>query len=808
MKLNIFCNVSTRKPEATSSGQSLTLPEFTAGDRVKIAVRFLEQIEGSRVERGLRIRNARLTLGVVDAPPISGQFSLKIGSGASTSANTTPLLSHTISAQALDASVTALSSINGSPKAPVSVTFDGGTYSIRFADGSAPGISVVTNTLAPTSFARIRSRETNGATEYDMRLTQAPLAQAPVFTRELPQPPTIATVQDGGTDPSGVTVWPDIQRLTLPALFRGTFILRFGLYQKSPILSADLDAERLKEALEVLFAANEYTPDVRDEGDGRFLIVFNDENSIGLDIAPMTVEVFTAPEGDVTFDLDLNTGEVFDAVRAISPRKDCVLELEADIVDDDESPSDPEAVARTVTLLQAPVVLRRELRWDGLEASATVDWLRPPEPRDYIPFTTDQILTGNLQAYSDAIGDGAATSFVVSHNLGSELCMVLVRENVAGGEVLTPDLYTVEIDSEDQVTITFPSAPALDAYVLNVVAVGADSVFQNHTHTIGQITNLQTILDDLGSRVEDLEDIIVPGVAVAPTETSAPGLVTVIPEVAEVIAWRGTEEEMAAVFTDNGVDATKLPARRAPVMLPAVHDGTLTDPMPDPLPAPAAGTVWVADARTLIPGGSGMRSSYVENDGHVASDGRMLYVATRDGVTNSYYPAAFERTLFAMAINADMLAVKRTLEILWGVQAQLVHATCQAQWVMSLQVGTFSAEVEPATLGLNLEAVTWAAPVFSQAIVLSRLAQSHFFGVRISRSASEILLDQQKYGNWTPNNDAAPASANFAIRARLDRFDTENRSDPRGYVAWKLVGSIETDEEGKQKTKPAQARIY
>jgi hypothetical protein len=108
MKLNIFCNVSTRKAEASSSGQSLTFPEFTAGDRIKMGVRFTEVVDGARAERSLHVRAARLTLGIVDAAPTSGQWQMKVGGGASTSANTTPLLSHAISPSALQATLAAL----------------------------------------------------------------------------------------------------------------------------------------------------------------------------------------------------------------------------------------------------------------------------------------------------------------------------------------------------------------------------------------------------------------------------------------------------------------------------------------------------------------------------------------------------------------------------------------------------------------------------------------------------------------------------------------------------------------------------
>jgi hypothetical protein len=804
MKLNIFVNTTLRRPEATANGQTFTFPEFTAGDTIKVSTRFTELIDGTRTERDLGIRSARMSLGVVDAAPTGGQWSLKVGAGASTSANTTPLMSHGISEHALAASLEALTVVTGSIS-PVTVTRSGGTFLIRFgATGEAPGLTVQANTLTPVSFARIRARATSGITDYELRLMQAPIATSAIpYERELPPSPTIATVQDGGTDPSGVTLWPDIQRLTIPTLFRGTFILRYGEFQRSTIIDADTTADDLSSAIDGLMAAQGYTPEVQDAGDRQFLIVFNDEASLGLDVSQLTVQVFSAPLGDPTFTLDLDTREAFDALREANPRRDCVLELEADLVPDGEDPEDLDIEAQTVTLFQVPVILRRELQWDGLSASATVEWQHPPAPRDYVPFTLDQVLTGQQQAFSAVIGDGTDTEFTLAHNLDSDLAQIVVRENSTPGRLLRPDEYAVTIEDSDSITVSFDTAPTADQYAVYAIAIGPESVFQSHTHTIRQIINLQDIIDDLGERIETLEAIL-PSTGPGATASSSTGLDTVIPEIREVLHYKGDAD--AAWSDETGLIISALPAR-APYMLPAVHDGTLTDPLPDPLPAAAAGTVWVADGRTLIPGGGGVRGLYAEDNGHVASDGRLLYVASRDGTTNSYYPQAFERTLYAMAINDKMLAVNRTLQILFGVQAQLAHHSCKAQWVLSVQLGAFSAETSPATLGLNLDAVTWATPVFQQAIVLSRLAQSHFFGIRIKRLADSFTLDQQLYGVWGGNNAAAPASANFAIRARLDRFDTENKTDPRGWVAYRLIGSIETDDDGKQKTLPAKATI-
>jgi len=536
MKLNIFSNITARRVEATANGQSFTFPDFIAGDAVTISTRFSEIVDGVRTERDLGIRSARMSLGVVDAAPNEGQWSLKVGAGASTSDNTTPLMSAAISPMALAATLEALTVVTGS-LSPVTVTHTGGTSLVTFgAAGEAPGLSVQANTLSPVSFARIRARETAGSTSYELRLMQAPLATSAIpYQRELPPPPAITSVQDGGADPSGTTLWPEIQRLTIPTLFRGTFVIRYGELQKSGILDSDSTASDIAEAIRLLLAAQGYVPEVRDSGDRQFLIVFNDEESLGADIALLTVQVFDAPLGDPTFSLDLDTREVFDSLRETNPRKDCVLELEADIVPDGEDPDDEEVTAHTITLWQTPVTLRRELQWNGLAAASTIDWQRPPAPRDYVPFSTTQVLTGQQQAFSAVIGDGEATEFTLDHNLSSELAQIIVRENSTPGRILRHDEYTATIEDSDSLTITFDEAPAEDAIAVAVVAIGPESVFQSHTHSIGQITNLQDILDGLGDRVTLLEALLPrPGVAGA-SVSGSPAKFT-LPDFGEVLA--------------------------------------------------------------------------------------------------------------------------------------------------------------------------------------------------------------------------------------------------------------------------------
>lgn len=790
MKLMIYANLTARKPEATATGASLTWPEFTAGDKVRIGVRFLEMIENTRVERLLPLKSAKLSLGLVDAAPTAGTWRIKIGAGASTPANTTPPLPVNIFPSALASSLNALDVVTGA-LSPVTVEQIGASWVLRFGAGEDVAVSVTDNKLEPEAFARVRKSDTAGKWETEIRLMQAPLASTATFTREVPEPPKVTTLQEGNTDPSETYFTPEIQKITIPALFRGTWQLRYGLDAKSRIFGLDESAEDMQDAINDMFAPAGWKVSVVSPASGEYMVVFDGKECLGLDVDEMEATVFDAPEGDVIFDLNLNTREVFRSLASSPLRQDCVLELEAVIANDGEDPAEPESPDSQVTLFQSPVKLRAELQWDALAASASVDWLRPPTRKSYIPFTPDQILTGQQQGFQTVIGDGEETEFAIDHNLSSQLCQIIVRENADGGRLLKPDEYDVVFDSEDSLTITFPSAPATNEFAILCVAIGPESVFQDHTHTIAQVVGLQGVLGNLTSRVTDLEAIL-PSTGPGATTAQPSGIKILLPETKRVLFFKGDAKE---IFDEKtGIKADKL--GRAPVMFPAIHLATPTNYASGPLPASAAGTVWQNTTGAAIPMGRGVYGGAVPNNGYFGSDGRALYAVQKSGSTKSYFPTGFDIELWRIFVNDKMLRLNRTLDVQFAIALQLANATSNAQWQIVIEHGTAPSESTPSPTNTNLENVVWtAAPLLSQRLILTGNRQTHSIGARIKRSlvtmVDTITADTMLYGVWEGANDLAPATPNFALRARLIHFDTENalQADARGWIACELLGA-------------------
>ena len=118
--------------------------------------------------------------------------------------------------------------------------------------------------------------------------------------------------------------------------------------------------------------------------------------------------------------------------------------------------ADPAVPGRIITLFQQAVKVVREQIFEELALVQSIDWLRPPQPRDYIPFTPDQIIFG-VQHYVCVFDDGELRSYSFPHNLGTEAFHLTVRRNIGDGRLLVLGSdYTVKIPSANEVVLDFP----------------------------------------------------------------------------------------------------------------------------------------------------------------------------------------------------------------------------------------------------------------------------------------------------------------------------------------------------------------
>lgn len=746
MKALLYYDIATK---ALTDGTSAWTPQAaTFGESLEISLRFNQTLAGAQSQIYPTVSYVKAGIGNVDARPASGKWQLKIGDAPQSAANTTAALDYNAGALELQNAINALTAITIQFGQAVVKTL-AGSYLIQFGSGASNvSLALVESQLHPPCYGQVNSWQVAGAWMSELRLCQAPAAYTDSTERVLPDAPFITLIQDGGSD-AGFT-WNEIQQLTMPPAFIGSYQFKFkGV--RSAVLSKSDDADAIATALAVY--GNTIT--VTNPRPTIARIEFGGVDFAGIDQPLLEVDVVDAPEGDLTFNLELDEPALAAMLRT-SEEVTLPLEIEIGITDANVNGG------IRVEKIRTEVTIQRGVIYAMLAAAAGIDWLRPMA-KDYIPFTPDQIIIGQ-QFYACALGNGAAREFTVDHNLNTDaIAAVLLRENAADGRILIQGVdYTVVYGGANSLTVNWlgETAPASTALALVITAAGPIAAFQAHTHTIAQIVGLDTVLEQVDARLTALEAYI-PNATI--TSSSAGGTLSItIPTAANVL-----------FYNPSKLDLTALPVR-APYLLPAVHTADVAA-LPSPLPDPASNTVWSASSRQLIPGSGGrIPASYVDAGGFVASDGRILYPASQADGTLSYYPAPFEQTLFEFPINDLQLLAGRTLTVEFGLALQLLLANCEAQWVLLLEYGTPADQTDPSPEGLNLQTINWATtPILRQRLYVTPLLVTGSFGCQIIRSATAITANQMRYGAYSVA-DSAPPTANFVLRARLAEFDTKN----------------------------------
>lgn len=780
MRQLLFANLTSRRLSPTASSGVFSFPALVAGEKLALSLRFSAVTGGNEsVEIFPKIRAARASIGLIDQRPIRGAFSLKLGNGATAEGvNTTaPLPFNATAAQVK----TALNALSGGPQ-DFDVTADNNSWLIRRVGGQEADLSVVRNSLYPTTFGRVFSYPVDGEYVHDLRLIQAPLASTASFERVLPQAPTITTVQDGGADPSNTFFYPEIQKLTIPTTFRGSYQLRLDEYYRTEILDRTDGAAQIRDAVNAMLA--QIGPDrsatVSNPTRGEALITFGGEAYLGEDLEEMEVVVTSSPPGDVTIELDLNTAEVFAALRALPAVVNVPFEIELDVLDDSATGDDDQAASFRTVKLTSQVTIRRPVFYPGVETEQNVDWLRNPSPRDYVPFTPSQIITG-VQSYTAAFGNGTDTTYSFPHNLGTSSLHLTVRQNGGGNLRIADNTYTAAFPSNNEAVLTFGTAVANNSLAVTITTAGPASAFQTHTHTIGQIVGLSTLIEGLGSRLDDVEQAL--GIIGAgATEASTLSSTLSLPPLADIYPigkMRGSKDNQRFA---------------APPLPRAVYFGTAALNLGTATELPEANTesgkvYALPDSEVYMPARSPRRGRLISSADapYVMSDGYEWYPAEpKITGSNIYYPVEMNRTLWELAITPEMLAPGRKLKVNWSVLMAMLAERPELRGVYTLRVrkGTMTGEINFGT-ATNVESVVWDSaagleePLFSQRLSLTRSAVVHPFDLEISRSSLGVLSAKRTaYGKSA--SAPAPQNTQFILRAELTRFDLENYTNTMG----------------------------
>lgn len=234
-------------------------------------------------------------------------------------------------------------------------------------------------------------------------------------------------------------------------------------------------------------------------------------------------------------------------------------------------------------------------------------------------------------------------------------------------------------------------------------------------------------------------------------------------------------------------------------LLPAVHDATVVDwtsstTFPDPVVN--ANNVWknATSGPITLPAQNSWPAQVIGPNEFFASNGALLYPVFRNDASNSYYPTAFERTIFTIALSPHTLPLRSRFELERQVQVRMFSNNVDCTWILQIEIGEVVSESTPPPTGPNISHYSWRAPLFRQAFLITDVLQTSRVGVELWRDiegATEkwlgnVIISGKKIAAL-PSQLPTNAEGLCALRWKWTCFDAADAPrDARGYVAYLL----------------------
>jgi hypothetical protein len=668
MDITGYYDIATKRfTFALDDNASVTLPNMVAGEDITVRVKFKRTREGVADEIRPTVTAMKAMLGVVDARPSSGELKIEVDGLETAEFTYDPAAEDPETPATLFENILkdAIQDLAGITAVSVEKWFD--SYIVSFTDDATIQrvINVTHNTLLPGAFLRIREYLRGGKYYYEFRLVKAPVGYTNTFELGTGPIPQITTLREGGEVDD--TKWSEIQKLFIPPSFTGTFRLKRGQLRTDP-MSRDSTLDEITELVDAIKDDGGVFR-VEDPIDNTFYFYFEGDME-GINQDPIEVEIFDEPQTEnvVSFSTKTRTmAEVMmEADQAI-----LILEVYATIEDLED-----DSIQRTHCVLRQQVGIREAVEWDELAVAPEIDWLNPPTLVHYNVFSPNQVSNGQSH-YSETLGNGAATTFTITHGLDTAFVDVIILENTTPGSKMVEGTdYTWERDNENQVTITWLiGTPTAAQYTVTVLGLAMTSFFDAHTHVIADVDGLQEWIDSVEERFALLNANTGGGF---PKETGSEGEEAArwqFPKVWELYPSRvqPTRPESGLIadldLTERD-ENEKLIINRGRGLFPAVHDATVTA-LPDPLPDPDiayAGSVYQnqTGGDVILPGGYGNRAVTIKDQEYAACDGdRAWYPVTPHARYAGYaFTATHGTDLFTFTSElAEPLEAGRAVEL-------------------------------------------------------------------------------------------------------------------------------------------------
>ena len=785
----LYAQLGSQTVANTPSGTSFTWPKLVEGSDLVLGFRFMKRINGAAQEVQRNVIGWQAVIGPLDARPETGTIKIKFGTATSVDGvNVTSALDvATLDAATLQTAIRALSGLGGFNPAVVTKRDD--SYFVTGANGAATTIALTANTTFPLSFLRIATETVAGAHVYGLRLVQAPVAFTDQQARVVAPGPVVTEVISGSAEVGSER--NAIQKITFHPTSRFVYVIGFSGRTTTTLKRGNGSTADPSSGVTQIAAALNAIADTA----GTFIVTNPDTGvaqieftgSMGKQEQPLlTVSVFSAPPGDVTCTLSLNTYPLWLLLNA-STNGQVVLPLEIMCVLENEL---DDVIHEEHVLVRTDVTIFRRVGSESIGSAPNIDFAEPPLPESYIPFNRSQTGIGTF-SYEEVLGDGALNVFTITHNQGSDrISNVEIIENTTPGRLYVHGTdFTVRRINSNVAEITIVgSPPGVDALECIITFAQDRTQFvEGVTFEIAQVTGLTAALASIADRLDTVESHTGIGTFTTPTE-AADKIITVsrtFDDYVEIFGSRSKEKLDAGTSFVN-YDTAKL-AKRGGGLFAAVHSDSATA-LPTDLSAGTAGTLYQNQSGVTItlPGGLRHKSVDLLDDEFAAWSGAMWYkVAKEVSSEKTYYPVDLVRELIPeLWIGSSQFPVGYELSLRIGLELKTILADVSFRYTLVIEHGSLGTDASPATTGENLSDYTWdATPLLSQELIIGPESLTAVFGIRLQNLAGGMVGKALAYGLESAAG-SVPASNRFVLRARLVRPDTRNgKPDARGFLA-------------------------
>jgi hypothetical protein len=154
--------------------------------------------------------------------------------------------------------------------------------------------------------------------------------------------------------------------------------------------------------------------------------------------------------------------------------------------------------------------------------------------------------------------------------------------------------------------------------------------------------------------------------------------------------------------------------------------------------------------------------------------------------TNSFYPAAFERTAYSVSFTPQSLAIGSSFTLTKAFTFRAIGASTAAVYSVIFEFGVRRNTTSPAPVGSNIAGYDFLPPALEQEVVLTDVTSRHTLGIQFVKTPSGMNGQRLIYSKslaLIPGTYPVDTE-DFILRIRIGQFDIQEDTDTQGYVGY------------------------